>query len=628
MISQIRRISEAPPFHIFKMAHCQTEISIRTAEVGIPIILENDENVGSNDMCVYTSGHPFDASRGPCFARSTSANIDLATTPKASGNATAAILLGEVNPTPDVSANGGMQATKQKKKKRKGKKNVAPVTPTLSALRCFTPTPSASGDDSDFSTYSFKRQPISSASSPGLRPTSSCGGISALRMKLDALNIEPSPLTPALERFTILRSEAPSSPGTQSTAVISDGESSDLTSYEVPLHEEYVSSEALKADEASGAMDIEPSKTVHKMAAEDFEPLSCLGKGSYGTVLLVRQKKTGRLYAQKQFKKASLNVHKHLIEQAKTERDILESINSHAFVVKLYYAFQDHAKLYLILEYAQGGELFTYLKHEKMFPEDKACFYMAEMVLALEHLHHTVGVVYRDLKPENCLLDAEGHLLLTDFGLSKKRVDGERCTSFSGTVEYMAPEVILGQGHGMQVDWWSLGAVGVDLLTGAPPFQGSNTAKIKQRICEQKLALPYYLGPDAKDLLIRLLRKDPKRRLGGTTPKDLLALKKHRFFRKIDWERLEKRELEAPIRPFITEPENAEAFAREFTQMPLSPVVSRAQWRGEGKEERDPFGGFSFVASQSMIDEGDAEESWRRALLRYGTTPEQMRTHA
>ena len=612
------------------MAHCRTEqVSTLTAEIGIPIILRNDAHVGNDRGCTCEARGSSDSSRGICLIHTASANTDLATTPKANGNVTTAILLEEVNATVDTSVNEGMQSNKQKKKKRKGKKTVVPAAPALSTLRCLTPTPSASGDDSDFSTHSFKRQPISSASSPGLRPTSSCGGISALRMKLDALNIESSPQMPALERVATLRSEAPSSPGTQSTAVTSDGESSDLTSYEVPLDEEYVSSEALREDKASGAMDIDTSDTPHKMAAEDFEPLSCLGKGSYGTVFLVRQKKTGRLYAQKQFKKASLKVHKHLIEQAKTERDILESINSHPFVVKLYYAFQDHAKLYLILEYAQGGELFTYLKHEKMFPEDKACFYMAEMVLALEHLHHTVGVVYRDLKPENCLLDAEGHLLLTDFGLSKKRVDGERCTSFSGTVEYMAPEVILGKGHGMQVDWWSLGAVGVDLLTGSPPFLGSNTAKIRKRICEQKLSLPYYLGPDAKDLLIRLLRKDPKKRLGGTTPKDLLALKKHRFFRKIDWARLEKREPEAPIRPFITEPENAEAFAREFTNLPLSPVVSRAQqWGSEGREERDPFGGFSFVASQSVLDEGDAEESWRKALLRYGTTPEQMRMHA
>ena len=499
------------------------------------------------------------------------------TTPNFNENITTTIQLNEISATVNGSTATEKKSIKQKKKKRKGKKLVPPTDPALSALRCLTPTPSASGDDSDFSSYSFKKQPISSASSPGLRPTSSCGGISALRMKLDALNTEPSPVMPALERVSSkLRSEAPSSPSGLSNAATSDGESSDLTSYDVPLDEDFVSSEALKEDEEAGATETPVNEPPQKMSANDFEPLSYLGKGSYGTVVLVKQRKTGRLYAQKQFKKASLKVHRRLIEQAKTERAILESINSHPFVVKLYYAFQDHEKLYLMLEYAQGGELFTYLQHEKMFSEDKARFYMAEMVLALEHLHHTVGVVYRDLKPENCLLDAEGHLLLTDFGLSKKRVDDEeRCTSFSGTVEYMAPEVILGAGHGMAVDWWSLGAVGVDLLTGSPPFMGSNVAKIRKRICEQRLSLPYYLGPDAKDLLIRLLRKDPRKRLGGTSPKDLLALKRHRFFRNIDWARLERREVEPPIAPFVTQPEKAQNFSREFTALPLSPVVVR-----------------------------------------------------
>ena len=613
------------------MAHCQTEqINALTARTSVPLILENDEHDESDHLFECTVENP----RGPQgknLVHSNSATDDLATTPKADENVTAAILLEEVNATAKNSVKVENPSGRQRRKKKKGKKIATPITPALSALRCLTPTPSASGDDSDFSSHSFKRQPISSASSPGLRPISSCGGISALRMKLDALNTEAGPALPALERVSSkLKSEAPSSPSGLSNAATSDGESSDLTSYEVPLNEDFVSSEALK-DEESGTQAVQVDEPPHKMAADDFVPLSCLGKGSYGTVLLVQQKKSGRLYAQKQFKKASLKVHRHLIEQAKTERDILESVNSHPFVVKLYYAFQDHEKLYLILEYAQGGELFTYLKHEKMFPEDKACFYMAEMVLALEHLHHTVGVVYRDLKPENCLLDAEGHLLLTDFGLSKKRVNEDHCTSVSGTVEYMAPEVIMGNGHGMQVDWWSLGAVGVDLLTGSPPFKGSNVSKIRSRICEQKLSLPYYLGPDAKDLLIRLLRKDPKKRLGGTTPKDLVALKKHRFFRNIDWAQLEKRAVDPPIKPFITDPEKAENFAWEFTDLPLSPVVTRreAPWgsSSEGKEESNPFGGFSYVASQSVLDGGDAMDSWWRALNKFGTTPEQMRLH-
>ncbi|OAA68096.1 serine/threonine-protein kinase psk1 [Niveomyces insectorum RCEF 264] len=381
-----------------------------------------------------------------------------------------------------------------------------------------------------------------------------------------------------------------------------------------------------------------------KMTADDFEPLRCLGKGSYGTVLLVKQHSTGRLYAQKQFKKASLVVHKKLVEQTKTERQILESVNRHPFVVKLYYAFQDREKLYLILEYGQGGELFTHLSTERMFSEATAAFYMAEMVLALSHLHSTLGVVYRDLKPENCLLDAEGHLLLTDFGLSKVALPGARdraasgatddtddacCHSMLGTVEYMAPEVVQGHKYGRAVDWWSLGALGYDLLTGNPPFRGRNNAKIQENIVRQKLVLPYFLSPDAKDLLTRLLRKEPRKRLGASMPKDLAVIKGHRFFRKIDWSRLSARELEPPIQPVITDPELAENFASEFTELPLSPVMSPtsrvdkdAYWsspmspRGRGRSilgggaisgsiKDDPFGGFSFVASTSLLNESN-----------------------
>ncbi|KLU84139.1 AGC/RSK/P70 protein kinase [Magnaporthiopsis poae ATCC 64411] len=359
------------------------------------------------------------------------------------------------------------------------------------------------------------------------------------------------------------------------------------------------------------------------MTAEDFEPLRCLGKGTYGTVILVKQRTTGRLYAQKQFKKASLVVHKKLVEQTKTERQILESVNRHPFVVKLYYAFQDHEKLYLILEYGQGGELFTHLNTEKLFSEDVAAFYMAEMVLALSHLHDNLGVVYRDLKPENCLLDSEGHLLLTDFGLSKVAVDSssDACNSILGTVEYMAPEIIQGKKYGKAVDWWGLGALGYDLMTGNPPFRGQNHAKIQDNIVKQKLVLPYFLSPDAKDLLTRLLKKEPAKRLGANMPKDLATIKKHRFFRKIDWKKLAAREVEPPIQPMITDPELAENFAPEFTELCLSPVVTTRDdpWGGvppparlpdvmsptrEDAPKEDLFGGFSFVASSSLLENG------------------------
>ncbi|XXG98797.1 hypothetical protein Hte_005127 [Hypoxylon texense] len=445
---------------------------------------------------------------------------------------------------------------------------------------------------------------VSANCSPILRGNNSpaISGIAKLRLKLEPLSLGDSRTSTMARTRSNSRQRCLS--GATSQAGRSDDEISEggSTSYEVQLENDFVS-ESVR-EKRYGA--IEGGLVPRKMQADDFEPLRCLGKGTYGTVLLVKQRATGRLYAQKQFKKASVVVHKKLVEQTKTERQILESVNRHPFVVKLFYAFQDHEKLYLILEYGQGGELFTHLNTEKMFPEPVAAFYMAEMVLALSHLHETLGVVYRDLKPENCLLDSQGHLLLTDFGLSKVAVEDDDCKSILGTVEYMAPEVVQGQKYGKAADWWSFGALGYDLMTGNPPFRGGNHAKIQHNIVKQKLVLPYFLGPDAKDLLTRLLRKEPSKRLGSSMPRDIQIIKKHRFFRKIDWKKLAAREMEPPIQPMITDPELAENFAPEFTELSLSPVITTKDPWGDlspkGSFKDDPFGGFTFVASSSLLE--------------------------
>ncbi|RYO87172.1 hypothetical protein DL766_003990 [Monosporascus sp. MC13-8B] len=484
-----------------------------------------------------------------------------------------------------------------------------PAAPALTTVRGFGATPVGSGDDdSDYCAtppLTARRgrgaridDVVSANCSPVLRGTSSprVSGIAKLRMQLEPLSLGDSRASTMVTRSSSRQRYTSSSDD--------DLSESGSTSYEVRLENDFVS-ESVREKPAV----IEGGLVSRKMQAEDFKPLRCLGKGTYGTVLLVKQRATGRLYAQKQFKKASVVVHKKLVEQTKTERQILESVNRHPFVVKLFYAFQDHEKLYLILEYGQGGELFTHLNTEKMFAEPVAAFYMAEMVLALSHLHDTLGVVYRDLKPENCLLDAQGHLLLTDFGLSKVAVeDDSSCKSILGTVEYMAPEVVLGQKYGKVVDWWSFGALAYDLMTGNPPFRGGNHAKIQQNIVKQKLILPYFLGPDAKDLLTRLLNKNPTKRLGANMPKDLQTIKSHRFFKKIDWKKLAARELEPPIKPMITDPELAENFSPEFTELSLSSMVTDGGMSSpvspkDGFKD-NPFGGFTFVAPSSLLEKG------------------------
>ena len=339
---------------------------------------------------------------------------------------------------------------------------------------------------------------------------------------------------------------------------------------------------------------------IGKRCASDFDVLRCLGKGAFGTVHLVREKATGRLYAQKQFKKASLRLKNSVVAQTMSERQILELVNRHPFIVKLYYAFQDQEKLYLILEYGSGGELFWHVNARDQFNEDEARFYVAETLLAVEHLHKNLKVVYRDLKPENCLLDAEGHLLLTDFGLSKVAVEGE-CKSILGTKDYMAPEVIKGKTYGYASDFWALGCFAFHLMTGQPPFFSANDAKTEQKILHGKLKFPIWFSPYAKDLFTRLLRREPKKRLGYNWVDDMKTIKNHNFFKGIDWSALERREVQPPIVPMIANPEDAENFEKQFTELPLSPVVDRGVWDGM-KHHDDPFGGFSYVARASMFE--------------------------
>ncbi|NXG40403.1 KS6B2 kinase, partial [Dromaius novaehollandiae] len=192
----------------------------------------------------------------------------------------------------------------------------------------------------------------------------------------------------------------------------------------------------------------------------------------------------------------------------RAERNILEAVK-HPFIVDLMYAFQTGGKLYLILECLSGGELFMQLEREGIFLEDTACFYLSEITLALGHLHSN-GIIYRDLKPENIMLNSQGHIKLTDFGLCKESIhDGAVTHTFCGTIEYMAPEILVRSGHNRAVDWWSLGALMYDMLTGSaswtcylqPPFTAENRKKTIDKILKGKLVLPPYLTPDARDLL-------------------------------------------------------------------------------------------------------------------------------
>ncbi|XP_030647984.1 ribosomal protein S6 kinase alpha-1 isoform X6 [Chanos chanos] len=331
-----------------------------------------------------------------------------------------------------------------------------------------------------------------------------------------------------------------------------------------------------------------------KADTRQFDLLKVLGQGSFGKVFLVRKKTgpdAGQLYAMKVLKKATLKVRDRM--RTKMERDILVEVN-HPFIVKLHYAFQTEGKLYLILDFLRGGDLFTRLSKEVMFTEEDVKFYLAELALALDHLHG-LGIIYRDLKPENILLDEDGHIKLTDFGLSKESVDHEnKAYSFCGTVEYMAPEVVNRRGHTHSADWWSYGVLMYEMLTGTLPFQGKDRKETMTMILKAKLGMPQFLSAEAQSLLRNVFKRNPGNRLGAG-PDGVEEIKRHPFFATIDWNKLFRREVSPPFKPASGRPDDTFYFDKEFTaktprDSPGVPPSANAH---------QLFRGFSFVAISS-----------------------------
>ncbi|XP_074044118.1 ribosomal protein S6 kinase alpha-2 isoform X3 [Macrotis lagotis] len=338
-----------------------------------------------------------------------------------------------------------------------------------------------------------------------------------------------------------------------------------------------------------------------KADPSQFELLKVLGQGSYGKVFLVRKIKgsdAGQLYAMKVLKKATLKVRDRV--RSKMERDILAEVN-HPFIVKLHYAFQTEGKLYLILDFLRGGDLFTRLSKEVMFTEEDVKFYLAELALALDHLHG-LGIIYRDLKPENILLDEEGHIKITDFGLSKEAIDHDkRAYSFCGTIEYMAPEVVNRRGHTQSADWWSFGVLMFEMLTGSLPFQGKDRKETMALILKAKLGMPQFLSIEAQSLLRALFKRNPSNRLGAGLD-GVEEIKRHPFFVTIDWNKLYRKEIKPPFKPAVGRPEDTFHFDPEFT----SRTPTDSPGVPPSANAHHLFRGFSFVAS-SLVQESAQE---------------------
>uniref|UniRef100_A0AAY4B8V6 Serine/threonine-protein kinase Sgk2 n=1 Tax=Denticeps clupeoides TaxID=299321 RepID=A0AAY4B8V6_9TELE len=303
----------------------------------------------------------------------------------------------------------------------------------------------------------------------------------------------------------------------------------------------------------------------------DFDFLAVIGKGTFG-----KQK------------------------NIMAERNVLLKSLKHPFLVGLHYSFQTPEKLYFVLDYVNGGELFFHLQRERCFSEPRARFYTAEVASAIGYLH-SLNIVYRDLKPENVLLDSQGHVVLTDFGLCKEGVEPEATTTtFCGTPEYLAPEMLRKEAYDRTVDWWCLGAVLYEMLFSLPPFYSRDVAEMYDGILHKPLHLPPGRTEAVCHLLHGLLQKDQHRRLGAIA--DFLEIKNHVFFSPINWDDLYHKRITPPYNPNVKGPADLQHIDPEFTREIVPNSVGRTpDLTSSLATSSNAFNGFSYVSSDSSF---------------------------
>lgn len=331
-------------------------------------------------------------------------------------------------------------------------------------------------------------------------------------------------------------------------------------------------------------IDFKPILKTH-MSINDFDLLKVIGKGSFGKVMQVVKKDTKQIYALKTLRKQHI-VSRMEITHTLAERTVLARINN-PFIVPLKFSFQSPEKLYLVLSFINGGELFWHLQREGKFSMDRSRFYIAELLTALESLHD-LNVIYRDLKPENILLDYQGHIALCDFGLCKLNMTSDdKTNTFCGTPEYLAPELLLNQGYTRSVDWWTLGTLLYEMLTGLPPFYDDDVPTMYRKILQNPLKFPSFLeGSDAQDLLIHLLQKDPSQRMTSA-----VEIKSHKFFKDIDWNKLLSKSYLPPFKPNVENLLDTSNFDQDFTnEKPQDSVVDDFLTESVQKQ----FGGWTY----------------------------------
>ena len=334
-----------------------------------------------------------------------------------------------------------------------------------------------------------------------------------------------------------------------------------------------------------------------QLKVKDFQRIKLLGKGSFGEVYLVKSNSNNKTYAMKILNKDYIR-ERQQEKHTKIERDLLSRTNC-SFIVNIKFAFQDNSNLYILTEFMQGGDLFFHLHREKRFTDEKAKFYLIEIILAIEYLHNN-NMIYRDLKPENLLLDKTGHIKLTDFGLSKiLKNPKEKSYTICGTPQYLAPEILSNKGYDSAVDWWSLGCVFYEMLIGSYPFKIRLGESLNEDIYKKEILIPDYVTKEAQDLIYKLLVVNPKKRL-GFGPDGANKIKNHSYFKNINWKDALNKKLIPPFIPQLKDDTDLSYFSNMFTDEKVSSVESDIS--GITLSNNNDFKGFTFVAN-SMSNE-------------------------